>query len=50
MMMMLYGVAHVGTGLALIFSLGYWNPSWHSKVSMMMARQHAFKLYKDIRT
>ena len=46
--MMLYGVGHIATGLALIVSFGHWNPSWHAKVSMLMARRNAYDIFRSI--
>ncbi len=36
--MMLYGLAHIGQGVALLVSLGSWNPDLAQRASMGYAR------------
>lgn len=36
--MILYGLAHIATGLVLVLSLGAYSPRLHEKTSMAMAR------------
>ncbi len=39
--MMLYGFAHIAQGVALILSLGFWNPPLAERASMALARRWA---------
>ena len=36
--MMFYGLAHIAQGVALVLSLGFWNPPFAERASMGYAR------------